>query len=106
MMILSSIAGWLRVPVTGKVLLVLAAGLLLVLPVYGASRQRPPAVPDPELIEFLGSFVTADGKSVDPLVFTDQEQEKRPAAENRKPREQQQKMPVAKPRRETEGTDQ
>ena len=90
-----------------RVLLALVVGLLLVLPVFGASRQHQLAVvPDPELIEFLGGFETAGGKPVDPLVFADEEKPKRPATGKRQPSEQQRKKPAARSQRETEGTEQ
>lgn len=34
--------------------------------VLAAGRPLPP---DPELLEFLGSFATASGKAVDPMLF-------------------------------------
>jgi hypothetical protein len=92
--------------VTARVALALAVGLMWVLPVFGASRQHRPAVPDPELIEFLGGFETAGGTAVDPLVFADEEKPKGPATDKRKAREQQRKKPAATTRRETEGTEQ
>lgn len=91
---------------TARVALALAVGLIWVLPVFGASRQHRPAVPDPELIEFLGGFETAGGTAVDPLVFADEEKPREPATEKRQPREQPRKKPAARSQRETEGTEQ
>ena len=48
----------------------LATCLALLVPVYGlCTEPRPPpsVEPPPELLEFLGSWETADGKLVDPL---------------------------------------
>jgi hypothetical protein len=40
-----------------------------------AAGTAPPETPDAELLEFLASFETADGKWVDPLIFDDQSAE-------------------------------
>jgi hypothetical protein len=48
----------------------LATYLALLVPVYGLCTEPkpPPSVdPTPELLEFLGSWETADGEFVDPL---------------------------------------
>lgn len=41
--------------------------LFLLLPVLGSAADE--ALPDAEMLEFLGRFETAKGKPVDPLVF-------------------------------------
>ena len=43
---------------------------VLLLPAPGLAGEE--AVPDPELVEFLGNFETARGKPIDPLVFHEQ----------------------------------
>ena len=48
-------------------LLILA--VLVLLPSPGMAREEP--LLDMEMLEFLGSFETARGKSVDPLAFAD-----------------------------------
>jgi hypothetical protein len=62
------IAGWPK-PMTVVRLLVVAGVLLL--PLVATARQE--ALPDPELLEFLGSFETAKGKAIDPLLFAEPE---------------------------------
>lgn len=40
--------------------------------VPGAAFGREAALPDPEMLEYLGGFETAKGKSVDPLLFAEE----------------------------------
>jgi hypothetical protein len=37
-----------------------------------AAFARDAALPDPEMLEYLGSFETAKGKPVDPLLFAEE----------------------------------
>jgi hypothetical protein len=37
-----------------------------------AAFARDAAMPDPEMLEYLGSFETAKGKPVDPLLFAEE----------------------------------
>jgi hypothetical protein len=56
---------------------------LLVVPVCAAGaagKGAPP--PDPELLEFLGTFETAGGKGIDPLLL--EKEPRKPAAQNGK----------------------
>jgi hypothetical protein len=80
--------------------LLVVAGMLI-LPIGAVARQEP--LPDPELLEFLGSFATAKGKAIDPLLFAEpeaaakREKDKSAAAKGeRKPRQQ----PVKKERKD------
>jgi len=50
--------------------------LLLTGLLAAGSGNPPPEPADPEMLEFLGSFETRDGKWVDPLSLNDREPEK------------------------------
>jgi len=59
-------------------------GLLLTGLLAAGSSNPPPEPADPEMLEFLGSFETRDGKWVDPLSLNDREPEKtKPAREEK-----------------------
>ncbi len=61
----------------------LVAAWLLILPVCTAGaavKGAPP--PDPELLEFLGTFETAGGKGIDPLLL--EKEPRKPAAPSEK----------------------
>lgn len=64
----SSITGWLRPTVRGSWLVIVV--LLTTQVVTAAPREAEPA-PDPEFLEFLGSWQTHDGQWVDPLQVED-----------------------------------
>lgn len=51
--------------------------ILLVLLVPSAVRAAGGHAPDPELLEYLGSFATSSGKTVDPLLFSDDDNRKK-----------------------------
>ena len=48
-----------------------------------AARQR---APDPELLEYLGSFATSSGNTVDPLLFSDDHRRKKEKEPPEKPK--------------------
>jgi len=51
----------------------------------GSGNPPPPEPADLEMLEFLGSFETRDGKWVDPLSLNDREPEKtKPAREEKR----------------------
>jgi hypothetical protein len=78
--------------------LLIIAGFILV-PTFGMARDEP--APDMEMLEYLGSFETAKGKSVDPLGFADYPAKehkkelpdtvKKDQKRNRKPKKQEEK---------------
>lgn len=47
----------------------LAAFLLIPLACAAGAAEKAPPPPDPELLEFLGTFETAGGKGVDPFLL-------------------------------------
>lgn len=61
-MTLIFINGWPNVMRSGSCVLLL---LICLLPLTGWAREEQPV--DPELLEFLGTFVTAKGNEIDPL---------------------------------------
>lgn len=52
-------------------LMIMLASPALASPEQDAAKPNTGSAPDPALLEFLGTFQTADGKSVDPATFED-----------------------------------
>lgn len=73
---------------------VLAAGVLLLAGSFSAAAEKKQL--DPEFLEFLGTYQTSGGKSVDPLMLEDE----KPVARQKK--EKDRKKPVGKSTIQTE----
>jgi len=71
MKIWSSTAGW-RLSRTYAELLFGCALLLLAVANAPAKEKAKEEAPNMEMLEFLGTYETADGKIIDPLKFADQ----------------------------------
>ncbi|GFE61820.1 hypothetical protein [Geobacter sp. AOG2] len=69
-----------------------------------AAFARDAARPDPEMLEYLGSFETAKGKPVDPLLFAE-EGLVPPRGEKRKPAVKKTRQPRPENKERTEQKD-
>ncbi len=70
----------------------LAAGGLILLLAAGAAGKEKPESPDMEMLEFLGTYETAGGNEIDPLLLNEapkpgkgREKERQPAGKTTKP---------------------
>ncbi len=63
----NSTAGWRK---NSRTAALAAGGLVLVLAAGAAGREKAPP-PDMEMLEFLGTFETARGKAIDPLLLNE-----------------------------------